>query len=214
MRVQEDEDFDEWLAKLNNVLADCFLPISEILALMVSSPAEQIEEPGELCRRWQIPRDLGESLLSFVADKSQRPDQVQSLWTQQGNCCKELEPWKALDAQTRLLLTSASFRKVARVEHPDVSEREDAEERFRRISLAYELLIDDGGRAMLLEALERDADDLEDAVMKKNKVDEVNEAWDEEWVEDEFTAVSRTTFLILMFGGVGSVIWWFGFDHE
>ncbi|CAE7470611.1 unnamed protein product [Symbiodinium microadriaticum] len=33
---------------------------------------------------------------------------------------------------------------------------------FRRISLAYELLIDDGGRAMLLEALERDADDLEE----------------------------------------------------
>ena len=46
----------------------------------------------------------------------------------------------------------AAFRKVARVEHPDVSDKEDAEERFRRISLAYELLIDDGGRAMLLEA--------------------------------------------------------------
>ena len=108
----------------------------------------------------------------------------------------------------------AAFRQVARVEHPDVSERDDAEERFRRISLAYELLIDDGGRAMLLEALERDADDLEDLEVKKNSMDEANEGWDEQWVEDEFTAVSRTVFLIFMAGGIGSVIWWFGFDHE
>lgn len=108
----------------------------------------------------------------------------------------------------------AAFRQVARVEHPDVSDREDAEERFRRISLAYELLIDDGGRAMLLEALEKDADDLEDLEVKKNTMDEANESWDEQWVEDEFTAVSRTVFLIFMAGGIGSVIWWFGFEHE
>ncbi|CAJ1392212.1 unnamed protein product [Effrenium voratum] len=108
----------------------------------------------------------------------------------------------------------AAFRKVARVEHPDVSAFDDAEERFRRISLAYELLIDDGGRAMLLEAIEKKADDLEELEVKKNAVDEVNENWDETWVEDEFTAVSRTVFLIFMAGGIGSVIWWFGFDHE
>mmetsp|Transcript_65235 Transcript_65235/g.132538 ORF Transcript_65235/g.132538 Transcript_65235/m.132538 type:complete len:187 (+) Transcript_65235:51-611(+) len=108
----------------------------------------------------------------------------------------------------------AAFRQVARVEHPDVSDREDAEERFRRISLAYELLIDDGGRAMLLEALEKDADDLQDLEVKKNTMDEANESWDEQWVEDEFTAVSRTVFLIFMAGGIGSVIWWFGFEHE
>ncbi|CAE8650678.1 unnamed protein product, partial [Polarella glacialis] len=108
----------------------------------------------------------------------------------------------------------AAFRKIARVEHPDVSERPDAEERFRRISMAYELLMDDGGRAMLIEALERKAEDLEELEQGKNVIDEQNEEWENAWIEDEFTTVSRTVFGILFVGGFGSMCWWFGFEHE
>jgi len=108
----------------------------------------------------------------------------------------------------------AAFRKIARVEHPDVSEREDAEDRFRRISMAYELLMDDGGRAMLLEALERNVEELEELETTTTELDEQNDAWDERWVEDEFTAVSRTVLIIAMTVVLGSVIWWFGFDHD
>mmetsp|Transcript_81050 Transcript_81050/g.229507 ORF Transcript_81050/g.229507 Transcript_81050/m.229507 type:complete len:225 (-) Transcript_81050:109-783(-) len=108
----------------------------------------------------------------------------------------------------------AAFRRIARVEHPDVSDRPDAEDRFRRISMAYELLMDDGGRAMLMEAMERDVEDLEELETTANELDEQNQAWDERWVEDEFTAVSRTIFLIFFSIGLGAVLWWFGFEHE
>mmetsp|Transcript_55851 Transcript_55851/g.173143 ORF Transcript_55851/g.173143 Transcript_55851/m.173143 type:complete len:81 (-) Transcript_55851:115-357(-) len=80
--------------------------------------------------------------------------------------------------------------------------------------MAYELLMDDGGRAMLMEAMERDVEELEELEYKKTDLDESNEAWDATWVEDEFTAVSRTIFLIITFTGGGWVIWWFGFDHD
>jgi len=108
----------------------------------------------------------------------------------------------------------AAFRKIARVEHPDVSERPDAEDRFRRISMAYELLMDDGGRAMLLEALERKVEELEELETTTTELDEQTEAWDDRWAEDEFTAVSRTIFIIALTVGLGSVVWWFGFEHD
>mmetsp|Transcript_28449 Transcript_28449/g.64411 ORF Transcript_28449/g.64411 Transcript_28449/m.64411 type:complete len:214 (+) Transcript_28449:65-706(+) len=47
----------------------------------------------------------------------------------------------------------AAFRRAAREEHPDVSDRADADERFRRVSLAFELLMDDEGRTRVKEAL-------------------------------------------------------------
>mmetsp|Transcript_76611 Transcript_76611/g.177753 ORF Transcript_76611/g.177753 Transcript_76611/m.177753 type:complete len:203 (+) Transcript_76611:34-642(+) len=108
----------------------------------------------------------------------------------------------------------SAFRKIARVEHPDVSEKPDAEERFRRISLAYELLMDDGGRAMLMEALERKVEDLEELETTKSDLDEQNEAWDQRWEEDEFSAVTRTIFIIALTVVLGYVIWFFGFEHD
>lgn len=107
-----------------------------------------------------------------------------------------------------------AFRTIARKEHPDVSDHEDAEERFRRISLAYELLMDDGGKAMLMEAMERDVEELEDLEDVDNEMDEATQAWDKRWEEDEFQAVYRTFFLIFMFTCLGAVIWWWGFEHE
>mmetsp|Transcript_56646 Transcript_56646/g.121967 ORF Transcript_56646/g.121967 Transcript_56646/m.121967 type:complete len:206 (-) Transcript_56646:39-656(-) len=108
----------------------------------------------------------------------------------------------------------ANFRRIVRIEHPDVSERPDAEERFRRISLAYELLMDDGGRAMLIEALERKVEEIQELEETTNSLDEGLEAWDNRWVEDEFSAVFRTTFLIALIPAIGASIWWWGFDHD
>mmetsp|Transcript_3217 Transcript_3217/g.7182 ORF Transcript_3217/g.7182 Transcript_3217/m.7182 type:complete len:221 (-) Transcript_3217:30-692(-) len=108
-----------------------------------------------------------------------------------------------------------AFRKIARKEHPDVSEEPDAEERFRRISLAYDLLMDDGGRAMLMEALERDdVELLEDLQTTVNTLDEGQEEWDERWVEDEFTAVFRVIVIFLLVIGLGFTFYFFGSDEN
>jgi len=109
----------------------------------------------------------------------------------------------------------AAFRSIARKEHPDVSERPDAEERFRRISMAYELLMDDGGRAMLLEALERKVDDLEELQeVPATDLDEQLDAWDYRWEEDEFSATIRVIFLAIFIPSMFWIIWWFGEDHD
>lgn len=56
---EEDEALDEWLANINNTLADRLLPMGEILDLL--SPSPRREEPlVALCQRWQIPRDFGQ----------------------------------------------------------------------------------------------------------------------------------------------------------
>ncbi|CAK0794618.1 unnamed protein product [Prorocentrum cordatum] len=108
----------------------------------------------------------------------------------------------------------AAFRNIARKEHPDVSDRPDAEERFRRISLAYELLLDDGGRSMLLEAMERKVEDLDELEDSTVPLDEGMEAWDDRWVEDEFTGVFRAGFLAILIPTTLWLIWWFAFDHD
>eukprot|EP00929_Paragymnodinium_shiwhaense_P013261 TRINITY_DN121122_c0_g1_i1.p1 TRINITY_DN121122_c0_g1~~TRINITY_DN121122_c0_g1_i1.p1 ORF type:complete len:232 (-),score=62.22 TRINITY_DN121122_c0_g1_i1:333-1028(-) len=108
----------------------------------------------------------------------------------------------------------AAFKKMAKKEHPDVSDHEDAEERFARISMAYELLMDDGGRAMLMECMERKVDEIEDLETTSTDLDDGMEAWEQQWKEDEFTAVYRLVFIVVMFLSVGGVIWWFGFEHD
>lgn len=47
-------------------------------------------------------------------------------------------------------------------EHPDTSKWPDAEARFYKVRKAYALLSDDGTRALLLEALEREVGSFEE----------------------------------------------------
>ncbi|OLP98774.1 Chaperone protein DnaJ [Symbiodinium microadriaticum] len=50
-----------------------------------------------------------------------------------------------------------AYRQAVRLEHPDTSELEDAEERFQRVRKAYAILSDEGSRVLLLEAIEQQA---------------------------------------------------------
>jgi len=46
-----------------------------------------------------------------------------------------------------------AYRRLARIEHPDVSARPDADRRFRRISIALDLLTNDAGRALVSDSV-------------------------------------------------------------
>lgn len=118
---EEDEALDEWLANINNTLADRLLPMGEILDLL--SPSPRREEPlVALCQRWQIPRDFGERLLESVVPSTTEVDAalrdsslsdevqfepslglVQLRWTQQGSSCMQL----GLELEMPVLLSLA-----------------------------------------------------------------------------------------------------------
>lgn len=73
-----------------------------------------------------------------------------------------LGPWEALGLEVHDADLSAedirtAYRQAVRLEHPDTSELEDAEERFQRVRKAYAILSDEGSRVLLLEAIEQQA---------------------------------------------------------
>jgi len=71
-----------------------------------------------------------------------------------------------LDAEGDLEASSedvrVAYRLAVRAEHPDTSSYPDAEARFHRVRKAYALLSDEGTRALLLEALEREVETFEE----------------------------------------------------
>jgi len=77
-------------------------------------------------------------------------------------------PWLALgldpdvDFEASLEEIRTAYRSAVRLEHPDTSEETDAKDRFRRVRKAYALLGDEGMRALLLEAMEREVESLEE----------------------------------------------------
>lgn len=101
------------------------------------------EEAGPI-----LPKDLEEALRDFEGDFR--------------------GPWRALgleaegDLQASPEEIRAAYRQAVRAEHPDTSRHPDAEDRFRRVRKAYALLMDDGTRALLQEALEQDAGSFQD----------------------------------------------------
>ncbi|CAE8610632.1 unnamed protein product, partial [Polarella glacialis] len=70
-------------------------------------------------------------------------------------------PWEALGLDAEEPATAEelrqAYRRAVRLEHPDTSSYPDAEERFQRVRKAYAILSDDGSRALLLEAIDKEA---------------------------------------------------------
>ncbi|CAJ1399923.1 unnamed protein product [Effrenium voratum] len=75
-------------------------------------------------------------------------------------------PWRALGLEAEDPLTEEelrqAYRQAVRLEHPDASQRADAEERFQRVRKAYAILSDEGSRELLLEAIEQRAASFEE----------------------------------------------------
>lgn len=70
-------------------------------------------------------------------------------------------PWHALGLEPEEGLTAeeirVAYRQAVRVEHPDTSDRPDAEKRLQQVRNAYAILSDDSTKELLLEALFKQA---------------------------------------------------------
>mmetsp|Transcript_4093 Transcript_4093/g.7744 ORF Transcript_4093/g.7744 Transcript_4093/m.7744 type:complete len:322 (+) Transcript_4093:38-1003(+) len=95
-----------------------------------------------------LPAELEEALQEFDGD-------FRGPWVALG-----LDPDVAAEVPPEEI--KAAYRQAVRVEHPDRSELPDAEARFNRVRKAYALLLDEGSRALLLEALSKEAQSFQE----------------------------------------------------
>jgi len=95
-----------------------------------------------------LPVELEEALQEFDGD-------FRGPWVALG-----LDPDAAAEVSPEEI--KSAYRKAVREEHPDRSELPDAEARFNKVRKAYALLLDEGTRALLLEALSREADSFQE----------------------------------------------------
>jgi len=95
-----------------------------------------------------LPAELEEALQEFDGD-------FRGPWVALG-----LDPDAAAEVSPKEI--KAAYRQAVLVEHPDRSELPDAEARFSKVRKAYALLLDEGSRALLLEALSKEADSFQE----------------------------------------------------
>eukprot|EP00401_Gymnodinium_catenatum_P077597 CAMPEP_0117494102 /NCGR_PEP_ID=MMETSP0784-20121206/19439_1 /TAXON_ID=39447 /ORGANISM="" /LENGTH=340 /DNA_ID=CAMNT_0005288973 /DNA_START=99 /DNA_END=1117 /DNA_ORIENTATION=+ len=116
-------------------------------------------------------------------------------------------PWQALGLSSGTSSTEeirAAYRRAVRDEHPDSSTLPDAAERFQRVRSAYALLMDEGSRALLLEASECDVGRFEDLSLPDEAAN-VDATAGARW-QPPVSALAGALFFLAVALGVGAVV--------
>eukprot|EP00419_Tripos_fusus_P046853 CAMPEP_0172838668 /NCGR_PEP_ID=MMETSP1075-20121228/28034_1 /TAXON_ID=2916 /ORGANISM="Ceratium fusus, Strain PA161109" /LENGTH=203 /DNA_ID=CAMNT_0013682211 /DNA_START=59 /DNA_END=672 /DNA_ORIENTATION=+ len=172
---------------------------------LVAEGADEVVQFNDLkseCQIWAqavldaAPRD------SRVARKAEPEAQVvvKALEEFDGNLLEAVRVLELTSPEASEETVRAAYRRLARIEHPDVSERQDADRRFRRISVAFDLLTNDAGRARVTDAVV-EAKKRE----KEQQADQIEvEVSEEIWVFGGVFLAMVTTALVATSLGAGN----------